>query len=145
MIDVEVSNLQAGQPVDADRLAAAVREVMRQAGIAQASISLAVVDDAHIHELNRAHLDHDYATDVLSFLLGHTDAGLEGEIIVSADTAAASAPRFGWTAADELLLYAIHGALHLVGYDDLTPAAQGDMRRQEAAILSRFGLTPRYT
>ncbi|MBW3596171.1 MAG: rRNA maturation RNase YbeY [Planctomycetes bacterium] len=143
MIDVEVTNRQSAVAVDAERLSAAVREVLQQADVAEASVSLAVVDDEEIHRLNRLHLEHDRPTDVLSFLLDNGER-LEGEIVISADTASATAPKFGWTTGDELLLYAIHGALHLVGYDDQDPAAQAEMRQQEAALLARFGLSPRY-
>ena len=144
MIDVEVSNRQTTVAVDAGRLSDAIRGVLCEAGVRHGSVSLAVVDDPEIHRLNRRHLNHDYPTDVLSFLLEKGDDRLEGEIIISADTAAAAAARFGWTTEDELLLYAIHGALHLVGYDDQDPAGQAEMRSQEAAALSRFGLSPRY-
>jgi probable rRNA maturation factor len=144
MIDVEISNRQTAVAVDAGRLSDAVRSVLNEAGVRQASVSLAIVDDREIHRLNRRHLNHDYPTDVLSFLLDEEDDCLEGEIVVSAETAAAAAARFGWAPEDELLLYAVHGALHLVGYDDQEPAAQAEMRSQEAASLSRFGLSPRY-
>ena len=69
---------------------------------------------------------------------------LEGEIIVSADTAESSARLYGWSVDDELLLYVIHGALHLVGFDDKTPAMAAVMREQEAAHLAPFGLQPRW-
>ena len=144
MIDVEVSNRQTAVAVDAGRLSDAVRAVLHEAGVRQASVSLAVVNDPEIHRLNRRHLNHDYPTDVLSFLLEEGDDRLEGEIVISADTAAVAAAKFGWTPEDELLLYAVHGALHLVGYDDQDTAAQAEMRSQEAAALSRFGLSPRY-
>jgi probable rRNA maturation factor len=140
MIEVEVANRQHSLAIDADRLVEAVRGVLREAGVATGSVSIAVVDDREIHALNRRHLDHDYPTDVLSFLLDRKGDDLEGEIIVSADTALTAAPRYGWSAGDELLLYVIHGALHLVGYDDQTPEAQAEMRRQEAAVLARLGL-----
>lgn len=120
----------------------AVANVLQEAGIEQAEVSLAVVDDTTIHELNRRHLQHDYATDVLSFVYERAADTLEGEIVVSADTAAAAAPRCGWSFADELLLYVIHGALHLAGHDDQSPAACAAMRRAEAGHLARFGLTP---
>ncbi len=144
MIDVEIANRQAMLPVDEGRLVHAVRTVLRQAGIVRGVVSVAVVDDPEIHRLNRQHLRHNYPTDVLSFLLEAEEGALEGEIIVSADTARTSAPHFDWNPADELLLYVIHGALHLVGYDDQTPDARQVMRRQEAAILALFDLAPRY-
>ena len=64
-------------------------------------------------------------------------------MIVSSETAIRSAARLGWSAEDELLLYVIHGTLHLVGYDDGTPAERDVMRRQEAHYLAGFGLERR--
>ncbi len=95
---------------------------------------MAAVDDRTIHQLNRRYLDHDYPTDVLSFVLEEGPGTVEGEIIVSGDTAAASAPGYGWPAQDELLLYVIHGMLHLVGYDDKSPADAARMRQAEARL-----------
>jgi probable rRNA maturation factor len=140
---VEAVNQQS-RPVDLSALVRAVRSVIGEQGVPAAEISLAVVDDATIHELNRRYLRHDYATDVLSFLLSEQDELLEGEVIVSADTAAAAADRFGWTLDNELLLYVIHGALHLVGFDDQDADSRAEMRRRERRHLARFGLKPHY-
>ena len=107
-------------------------------------MSIAVVDDARMHELNRRYLDHDYPTDVLSFVLAHVGNHLDGQIVVSFDYAAREAARYGWNADDELLLYVIHGSLHLVGYDDLNPEVKQEMRAAEQKYLAQFGLTPRY-
>jgi len=141
MLDISCVNLQPG-PIDEARLIAGVRAVLQSAGVTSCEVSLTVVNNARMHDLNRRHLDHDYPTDVLSFLLGFDGQRLDGEIIVSADYAADEAVRYGWSAADELLLYAVHGALHLVGYDDTTPEAAARMRRQERVILDTFGLIP---
>lgn len=141
MLDIACVNLQS-RLADASRLIDAVRRVMQAAGVERGEISLTIVDDARMHQLNREHLQHDCPTDVLSFLLERVEDRLDGEIIVSADYAAAEAERYGWPAEDELLLYAVHGALHLVGYDDTTPADAAEMRRQEREILGTFGLTP---
>jgi len=143
VIPIEVTNEQSRVPVDEERLRAAVSAVLTDAFAlppARGNISIAVVDDATIHELNRRFLAHDYPTDVLSFLLEEGGNLIEGEIIVSADTAATAAAKFGWSAENELLLYVIHGALHLVGYDDQSPADAALMRAQEARHLARFGL-----
>lgn len=145
MIQIDFRNEQHTLPVDEPRLREAIELVLRQAKFAQAEISVAIVDDPSMHELNRRYLNHDEPTDVLSFVLEASEGALDGEIIVSADTAASTALRFGWAAEDELLLYVIHGALHLVGYDDLDPAAKSEMRRQERACLAHFGLTPHYS
>lgn len=143
-LEVAVANLQETHPVDEKQLKTAVRKVLAEAGVSRGEISIAVVDDARMHELNRQYLDHDYPTDVLSFVLEEGDDSLEGEIIVSADYASREAARFGWQMQDELLLYVIHGSLHLVGYDDQTPEAKREMRQQEKHFLAQFGKTPRY-
>jgi probable rRNA maturation factor len=143
-IKVETANRQS-RAVNAARLARAVRRVLKTEDAAPAVVSLAIVDDGTMHQLNRRYLDHDYPTDVLSFLLSEDDEEpLQGEIVVSADTAAAEAERYGWSLDDELLLYVIHGALHLVGYDDHAPRDRREMRDWERYHLSSFGLSPRY-
>ena len=144
MLTVEINNDQALLAVDEERLRQAVDNVLLAGGIATAEVSVAIVDDATMHSLNAQFLDHDYPTDVLSFLLERSGDRLEGEIIASADTATRNAQQYGWPAADELLLYVIHGTLHLVGYDDTTDELEGVMRRAEAEHLGRFGLEPHY-
>jgi probable rRNA maturation factor len=139
MIQVDFCN-RTPHPVDARQLTDAVRGVLQQSPWPRAEISLAVVDDATIHDLNRRHLQHDYPTDVLSFVLDQCDDSLSGEIVVSVERAAATAPDYGWSTQCELLLYVIHGALHLVGYDDQLPVEREQMRLAEAEQLARFGL-----
>lgn len=145
MLRVAISDRQARLKVDKKRLREAVRNVLSDAGYEQGEISVAIVDDPTIHELNRKYLNHDYPTDVLSFLLSDEgDESIEGEVIVSADTAASMAEQYSWSADDELLLYVIHGTLHIAGYDDLEPELQQEMREQERIQLARFNLSPRY-
>jgi probable rRNA maturation factor len=143
-LQITVANQQSTLVLDKRRLAGAVRRVLRGAGLQQATVSVAVVDDRTIHDLNRRFLGHDYPTDVLSFVLEQADGYLEGELVVSADTAVAAAAQFGWTAGDELLLYVVHGALHLVGYDDQSAGQRAAMRAEEREQLRHFGLEARY-
>lgn len=144
MLEVAVSNEHPACAVNEDRLLQAVSRVLGDAGIGRGEISIAIVTDPRMHELNRRYLNHDYPTDVLSFVLEREADRIEGQIIVSADYAAREAIRYGWSADDELLLYAIHGALHLAGCDDLDAEARRHMREQERKYLAQFGLVPRY-
>ena len=144
MIRIEIANSQNNVPLDDAQLCAAVRLVLEDRAIAEARVSVAVVDDATIAALHEKYLDDPDPTDVLSFLLESSDGYLEGEVVVSAETAVVSAPEYGWTAADELLLYVIHGTLHLVGCDDATPATRAQMQAKERQCLARFGLEGRY-
>ena len=106
-------------------------------------LSFAILDDATMHRVNRDTLDHDYPTDVLAFPMAE-DPVLVGEILVSADTARREAAARGHPAYHELLLYAVHGVLHLLGYDDHDPAGRTRMRRAERAALAALGVPPVY-
>jgi len=143
MFHIDVTNTQRTIDVDEDRLGQAARMVLADAGVVLGELSIAVVDDPTIHRLNVRHLGHDYPTDVLSFLLEEGEGSLEGELVVSAEAAAAEAPHYGWSARDELLLYVVHGTLHLVGYDDRDQAQRAEMRRREDEYLSRLGVIRR--
>jgi probable rRNA maturation factor len=142
---IDVADEQSVLKADRHRIRLAVERVLEQAAVRRAEISVAVVEDSTIRELNHRYLDHDCATDVLSFVLAHCEERLDGQIVVSAEMARSQAARYGWSPADELLLYIVHGALHLVGYDDATPADRAEMRRQERTVLARFDLAPRWT
>ena len=137
--EVLLSNGQSRHAVDEEQLIAAARAVLRESEFTSAMISLAVVNDSTIRELNRQFLNHDWPTDVLSFALQDDGDHLEGEVIISADTAATSAAELGCTPAAEQLLYVIHGMLHLIGYRDKTPTEAREMRLAEAQFLGEFG------
>ncbi|HLA84455.1 MAG TPA: rRNA maturation RNase YbeY [Thermoguttaceae bacterium] len=139
---IDVADEQSVLTVDRKRIRAVVRRALEASGIERAQVSVAVVDDPAIHELNRRYLRHDYPTDVLSFVLERGPGRLEGQIVVSADTAQSEAARYGWPAENELLLYVVHGALHLAGCEDSTPESREEMRRKEREVLKEFGLTP---
>ena len=138
-VEVALSNQQQTHAIDADRLVSAAKSVLLDGDQLQAVVSVAVVDDATILDLNRRFLNHDYPTDVLSFALESTAERLEGEVVVSADTAAREAAEHGWRLEQELALYVIHGCLHLVGMDDRDPAAAHDMRLAENRHMRRLG------
>ena len=91
MIQVAVANEQLEFPVDEALLRRAVTHVLRTHDYRSATISVAVVDNAKIHELNKQFLDHDYPTDVLSFMLDEDQQQLDGEVVVSAEMAAGEA------------------------------------------------------
>ena len=67
---------------------------------------------------------------------------LEGELIVSTETALREAATHGWSPQDEVLLYVVHGLLHLCGYDDLTDEARPAMRVREREVLAGWQLIP---
>jgi probable rRNA maturation factor len=145
-LTIEIADQQSTHTLDFKRLIAAARQVLKEAGIRSGEISIAVVTDQRMQELNFQYLAHDFPTDVLRFVLDlDAPAGrLDGQIIVSAEYAAREAERYGWTVEDELLLYVIHGCLHLVGHDDQTPEGRAAMRAAETQHLAALGLKHRH-
>jgi probable rRNA maturation factor len=138
--ELSITNEQTAHTIEPRRLVDVARRILVDSKFTSASISIAVVDDATIHGLNRKFLDHDYPTDVLSFVLEATESHLKGEVVLSADTAAMVASAGGWDATDEHLLYVIHGLLHLIGLDDQTDDDAARMRAAEHYYLSEFGV-----
>ena len=126
--------------VDAVRIETAVRLAFAGSPYQSVEVSVAIVDDDTIHQLNRQFLAHDYPTDVLSFALEDDPPRLEGEIVVSADTAHRCAVEADWSPGDELLLYVVHGALHLAGFGDKDPHDAAEMRAAEARLLPQLGV-----
>ncbi len=120
---------------DSLRFRQALAWIAAEYGLVEMEVSIAIVDDATIHALNREHLDHDWPTDVISFVFEQNDEQVEGEIIASADTASRLCQAAGWSTEDELLLYVIHGFLHLAGLDDIEIDDQQEMRRAEHQCL----------
>ncbi len=109
--------------------------------IDRAKINIAIVTDEEIAKLNEKHLDHKGPTDVLSFNLSDEgDTDLEGEIIVSFDTAKREANRRQHPVEAELSLYVAHGLLHLAGHDDATEDQANQMHEIEDRILSSIGM-----
>ena len=133
-------------PFDEDPLISAVDKILTDHGILRSELSIAVVDDPTIRKLNQQYLNHDYETDVISFVLEFDEDSnfLVGQLIVSTDTAQKIAQQVGGSMQDELLLYVIHGTLHLVGFDDKQPSDATEMRRSEKHYLASFGIEHRW-
>jgi probable rRNA maturation factor len=152
---IDVANQQKILPVAVARVRRIARQTLEAEHVTRAMISIALVDNRTIHDLNRRHLNHDYETDVLSFLLesepeiagpvrprskqGGADRYIDGEIVISTEMAAQTGVRYGWSAAKEMELYLVHGLLHLCGYDDGTDSERRAMRRRERSILKMVG------
>lgn len=131
-------------PQDNTRLQEAVAATLRRHDTPSAKLNVALVDDEHIATLNERHLGHSGPTDVLTFDLVDDDAdkaaGIEGEVVISVETAAREALARGHTLDAELALYAVHGTLHLLGYDDHNEKNAACMHAMEDDILTEIGL-----
>jgi probable rRNA maturation factor len=138
---ISIASPQELVPIDRGRMREMVRIVLQEEGFSQAEISLALVDNLAIQQLNKRYLDHDEPTDVLSFPLNDPDSKrLIGELVVGAEVAKTEAESRGHDVQIELALYVIHGLLHLCGYDDKSPADAKKMREREQYHLRLLNL-----
>lgn len=100
-------------------------------------ISAVYCGDKFIKKINRTFLQHDYATDTISFRLNE-GKNVEGEFYISLDTVARNARQYKVSEQEELLRVTIHSVLHLVGYDDETQEERQEMTAKENAYLTKF-------
>jgi len=117
-------------------------DAARAAGVRYGELSLAVVGDVQMAQLHEQYKDVPGTTDVLTFDLGEDlDAdSIEGEIIICLDEAMRQAAERGHSVRHELLLYVVHGILHLLGEDDHDPEDFKRMHAREDQILTQLGL-----
>ncbi len=137
-MSVAIANEQRRLRVPRKKIHEIVEAVLADRGKAGLDVSVAVVDNRAIRKLNRQYLGRDDVTDVIAF--GGEDEwghGLLGDIAVSAEKARQEAERRGGSAQAELLLYVVHGLLHLLGMDDATPAQAERMHQEALSILAR--------
>ena len=136
---IEISDQQK-RALNFEDCTAAAQMIVDDFGYDQSEISIAFVDDPTIREHNKQYLNHDYETDVISFVLDESETALTGQLIVSTDTAEKMGQQIGVLMQHEVLLYVIHGMLHLVGLDDTDQDSAEKMRAAEADYLGRFGI-----
>ena len=107
-------------------------------------LSLALVGDKRMADLHLRFLNLPGPTDVLTFPLDLDSRGrpVSGEVVVCVPEARRRVTARGTGLRRELLLYALHGLLHLSGYDDQTDPDYSAMHRTEDAILTRLGIGP---
>lgn len=141
-LKVHVTNRQRAVKVTAARLREAAIQAARCAGSPAGAVSVVAVGDRAMRALNRRFTGVDDTTDVLAFDLRGGSAGdahaVAGEVVVNAALAASRAARRRREAEHELLLYVVHGMLHLAGYGDKTAAEARAMRKAERAVMRRL-------
>lgn len=117
-------------------------------------VDITIVTDEEIHVLNRDYRGVDRPTDVLSFaldegeeepeILGSEAEHLLGDVIISAERAAAQAEEFGHGLKREIVYLAVHGLLHLLGYDHMVEEDKVVMRAREEATLRELDLSEEF-
>ena len=117
----------------------------------EAELSVTFVDKDEIQNINKMYRDKDKVTDVISFALEEDEPEIDmndldiprvlGDIIICTDVAHEQAENYGHSFERELGFLALHGFLHLLGYDHMTDEDEKEMFGRQDAILNAYGLT----
>lgn len=134
-IEVHVAD-EVALVVDVAGIERAVHAVLASEAATAARISVAFVGDAAIADLNQRYLGHPEPTDVISFPLHGEGQPPAGDIYIGAEQAARQAEEAGVSLEEELLRLAIHGTLHVLGYDH----PEGDERYDSEMFLLQEAL-----
>jgi probable rRNA maturation factor len=139
---------------EAERLLPMAIDSLIAAGLAPSSceVSVTLIGNEEIRELNRKYRGKDAATDVLSFSQLEVDGAIPqtwpagvpfpiGDIVISIPRMAEQASEYGHSEAREFGFLLVHGLLHLVGFDHETPDEAADMHQREEEVLAAAGLT----
>lgn len=138
-IEVDLAEVGSQDDVIASLKQAAIAAAKHR-GFTEGTVGLLITDDETIHSINREHLQHDYPTDVISFAYECAGTHIEGELVASLDTARREAKDAQWPPLHELLLYVVHGTLHIGGMDDQDDEDQALMRLAEREVLATLGI-----
>ena len=92
-------------------------------------------DDNHLHKINKAYLNHDTLTDIITFATTNNENIISGEIYISIDRVYENANDQSVLFSDELSRVIVHGVLHLIGYDDHSISEKKLMREKEDYYL----------
>lgn len=138
------------QPLDAaawpDLVQRAVRATLADQGVEVAELSVTLLDDAPIRKLNHEYLGHDRPTDVIAFALHGEGEPVLGDVYVGWRQAILQAEREGVPPREEIARLAIHGTLHVLGFDHPDEAegrSRSEMFRVQEVIVAALDLAPR--
>lgn len=136
---VDTTSRRKGFPAPAKAVARVIAALDRQrwAKCPAGDLSVAFVGDKEIAKVHADFMDDPTVTDVITFVgEPNPHEPFAGEIVINVDQARRAGPEHGQTAKAELLLYLVHGWLHLAGYRDKKPAEAKAMRAAEARCLA---------
>jgi probable rRNA maturation factor len=140
---IAIENRQRRQKIAKVPLRKVARKILSASGCPDGELSILIVDDTMIQEINRDYLGRNHPTNVISFAMQEGEGGgiqpdLLGDVVISAETAARDASEARVRFESELYFLLLHGILHLLGYDHErgTQAEARQMQAREREIFS---------
>ena len=124
------------QLVQSDKISSWIKEIVHSEGKSLNILNYIFCSDRFLLKINLEYLQHDSYTDILTFNQSEVEGELEGDIYISIERVKENAVLFGKSFLEELHRVMIHGALHLLGYEDKSNIQKEQMRKKEEACLS---------
>lgn len=141
-MSIAIENRQKKVKLDLRRMRRSLKRLMKELCCEDGELSLLLVDDDQIREINRTYLKRDRSTNVIAFAMTEGEFGainprLLGDIVLSVETAARDAATGCLDLMDEVEFLLIHGLLHLLGYEhkDAAPVESGKMKTRERELF----------
>jgi len=142
-LKIRISNLNKKRKVNRKEIEKAALKILTGYRKKDTLIDITFVGNARIKALNKKYMRRTGPTDVLSFVLEEKHLPrkkrLIGDIYISSDMASSNAGRFNTSFRKEILLYTVHGMLHILGFGDKTAKEKKKIRRLEKRFLKELG------
>ncbi|NQW30742.1 MAG: rRNA maturation RNase YbeY [Ignavibacteria bacterium] len=135
-IEITITNASGLHYRGKPQIEAAVSRTFKSQKINTARVDIVFLTDAEMKRLNNQYLQHNYTTDVLTFPLDSEP--LHGEVYISLSVAKQQSEEYGVTLQNELCRLCVHGTLHLLGFDDATPAGRQRMTDLENRFIGAY-------
>ena len=138
---LQIRNRQKTRPLDLRRFRSVLGHALKnELELTCFELCFHVVGDEEMTSLNETFLQHAGTTDVITFDLRDLESGdaLAGEIFICMDEALRQAERYRTSGFSEVVRYAVHGVLHLTGFDDKTPTGRRIMKRRENRLMEKL-------
>ena len=145
-MNIEVINLLDESIDELDNLKEFLYKVCEDEKLTNVVFNVIIVDNEKIHEINKEYRGIDRPTDVISFALeddktfNRSVIRILGDIYISIDKVRSQSAEYGHSFKRELYFLAVHGLLHLLGYDHMTKEDEKVMFAKQEEVLSRYGI-----
>ncbi len=137
-MEIEITNTQSFKRINLKSLRRQLEKALELLSLSSRRVSVLLCDNKTIRKINKRYLGKPTSTDVIAFSLkDDLEPGYLGEVVVSVEEAVKASKRFSQSWQKELLLYLIHGILHLLDYDDTTLKKRKMMEAKQTKILQK--------
>lgn len=146
-MNIDVVNLLDEKIDELEELKEFLYKVCEDEKLDNVIFNVIIVDDKEIHKINKKYRNIDRPTDVISFALeddntfNREDIRVLGDIYISIDHVRSQSKEYGHSFKRELFFLAVHGLLHLLGYDHMKEEDEKVMFAKQEEVLSRYGIT----